>query len=73
MRRQRGLDEVVLGAFARACAEARLDVAEHLLCALEAMDPARGVPGSCLAEAYRSIAARASLPYPGPQTRGPGR
>lgn len=71
MRRHPRLDEAVLTAFTRACTEDRLDVAEHLLCALEVLDPARGVPGPCLAEAYRSVGARASRRYP--QTRGPGR
>ena len=71
MRRHPRLDEAVLAAFERACVEARLDVAEHLLRALEAMDPAGSVPGPCLAEACRSIGARA--PRRCPQTRGPAR
>lgn len=71
MRRQPRLDEAILATFTRACAEARLDVAEHLLCALEAMDPAKDVPGPYLAEAYRAIAARA--PHPCSPTRGSAR
>ena len=50
MRPQPRLDEAALATCARAYAEARLDVAEHLLCALEALDPAKGVPGPNLAE-----------------------
>jgi hypothetical protein len=50
---------MILAAFKRACAESRPDVAEHLLCALEALHAGKGwpstAPGSRLAEAYRSI------------------
>lgn len=50
------LDVKILAAFKQACAEGRLDVADHLLRALEILD-ARPKPGSPLEEAYFSIAA----------------
>lgn len=71
MRRQPRLDEAILDAFERACAESRLDVAEHLLCALEALESAKGVSEPHLAAAYRSIAAQA--PHPCSQTHGSAR
>ena len=69
MGRRTRLDESILAAFARACAEDRLDVAEHLLCALETLDPTRNVPGRYLAKAYRAIGARA--PDPGSHAHRP--
>ena len=49
------LENRILAAFKQALEEGRVDVAEHLLCALEALDP--GVtPGPTLSEAYLSTA-----------------
>lgn len=71
MRRELQLNEAILATFARACTENRLDVAEHLLCALEVLDSGRDMPGPRLAEAYRSIGARAHRP--GSHARRPTR
>ncbi len=59
------LDDLVLTAFRRASDEDRLDVAEHLLCALETLadvggEAHRRVPSQArLNQAYRVIAHRA--------------
>jgi hypothetical protein len=45
----------ILNALKLALAEGHVDVAEHLLCALEALD-SNCTPGSALAEAYLSAA-----------------
>ncbi len=50
------LEHQVLIALRRAMADGRLDVADHLLCALEVY-AAGAVPGSALTEAYLSVAA----------------
>jgi hypothetical protein len=50
---------MILAAFERALAEGRADVAEHLLCALEA-DEACCAPGAPLARAYLSAAGPAA-------------
>ena len=51
----RRLESRIVAAFKQALAEGRLDVAEHLLCALEALCPdAR--PDSPLATAYLTVA-----------------
>lgn len=49
------LESRILAVFQQALAEGRLDVAEHLLCALEALDPG-AMPGPALSEAYVSAA-----------------
>jgi hypothetical protein len=49
------MERQVLSAFRRACAGARWDAAELLLCALEALEPAPR-PGSPLDRAYRAAA-----------------
>lgn len=49
------LESRILTAFRQALDEDRLDVAEHLLCALEALNP-NGMPGSALSEAFLSLA-----------------
>jgi len=59
------LDDLVLTAFRRASDEDRLDVAEHLLCALETLadvgrEAHRRIPAQArLIQAYRVIAHRA--------------
>jgi hypothetical protein len=52
---RRPLDESILAAFKKACAEDRMDIAEHLLRALEALD-GEPEPGSPLGEAYSTVA-----------------
>ncbi len=54
---QRSLEEKILTAFRQACAEGRLDVAEHLLQAPESLE-GKPQPGSPLAKAYAEIAGR---------------
>lgn len=59
------LEENILALFNRACRQGRWDVAEHLLCALEAAgDEGDGCELPCvrspLADAYLSIASRHS-------------
>ncbi|MBX6747302.1 MAG: hypothetical protein IRY87_35170 [Acetobacteraceae bacterium] len=54
-RRRPCLESRILAAFQQALAEGCLDVAEHLLCALEALDPG-GTPGPALSEAFLSLA-----------------
>ncbi len=49
------VEEQILSAFKQALSEKRWDAAEHLLQALEAIQP-EPAPGSTLAKAYRSIA-----------------
>ncbi len=55
------LEEQILTAFKRALSEGRMDVAEHLLKALEALDP-HPMPGSLVADAYGAIAGMAKRP-----------
>ena len=50
----RPLDRTILVAFAAALEAGRLDVAEHLLCALECLCSEEGAP-SAAEEAYRII------------------
>jgi hypothetical protein len=52
-RRRVRLEDLILAALERAIAEGRTDVAEHLLCALEACD-ACCAPGTPLGRAYLS-------------------
>jgi len=52
------LDAKILAAFKQACAEDRLDVADHLLRALETLDR-EPEPDTPVAKAYRRIAASA--------------
>ena len=49
-----GLEDRILAAFKRALVEGRLDVAEHLLRALETLQP-DPIPGSAVADAYSSM------------------
>lgn len=51
------LEAAILTAFKQAVADNRLDIAEHLLKALEALEP-NCMPGSSLADAYLSITYR---------------
>ena len=57
------LDEKILAAFKQACVEDRLDVADHLLRALQVLD-GEPEPGTCVGEAYRRIAASAKRRKP---------
>jgi hypothetical protein len=54
-RRRQGLESRLVAALRQALAEDRADVAEHLLCALETLNGAKGRPVA--AEAYLLIAA----------------
>ncbi|MBA3516065.1 MAG: hypothetical protein H0T75_00025 [Rhizobiales bacterium] len=56
--RPAALEDQILTAFKRALAEGRSDVAEHLLRALEALQP-HPTQGSSVADAYRAIVAMA--------------
>ncbi|CCF22392.1 protein of unknown function (plasmid) [Pseudorhizobium banfieldiae] len=51
------LEELILKAFRRALSDEQSDVAEHLLRALETLQP-NLAPGSSVANAYRAIADR---------------
>lgn len=51
----RSLESQILVVFQQALMENRMDVAEHLLCALEKLDP-DSEPGSTLSEAFLSVA-----------------
>jgi hypothetical protein len=51
------LEARILAAFKQAMEEGRLDVAEHLLCALETLCP-DDMPGSPRAAAYLTVAAK---------------
>ena len=70
-RQQVDLGSVIVACFQQACSEGRLEVAEHLLVAIEQLskdslgtnDPERDVH---LAEAYRVISDRALRPLPKP-------
>jgi hypothetical protein len=58
---QAGLSELLLASFARACLERRLQVAEHLLVALEELAEeefrkGEAEAGHCLVEAYAIVA-----------------
>lgn len=55
-RRGSMLEDRILIALRQAMADGRIDVADHLLCAIEILATG-AVPGSALAEAYRTIAA----------------
>jgi hypothetical protein len=55
MPRTRRLEDQVLAALRHALAEERLETAEHLLRALEALSP-EALPGSPLAAAYLAVA-----------------
>lgn len=48
------LESRVLAAFEQALAEGQMTVADHLLCALEALDRKSKFPGTTLSEAYFS-------------------
>jgi hypothetical protein len=74
-RRRARLEDLILAALERAIAEGRTDVAEHLLCALEASD-ACCAPGTPLGRAYLSALGPAVVDVgrrPGPRGRGAGR
>lgn len=62
------LEDQILAAFKRALAEGRLDVAEHLLQALEALQP-DPVPGSATAGVYSSIGRKAGFRAPAESLR----
>lgn len=55
MANHHSLEAQILVVFQRALMENRVDVAEHLLCALEMLDPS-SEPGSPLSEAFLSVA-----------------
>jgi hypothetical protein len=56
MAARHSLDERILAVFKRACAEDRMDVAEHLLRALETLD-GDPKPNTPLGKAYLTVAA----------------
>ena len=67
------LEDQILTALGSALVAGRLDVADHLLCALEALAPGL-TPGSPLAEAYLAIGElppRAGRPASTPGQTGP--
>lgn len=55
MSTSRSLGDRILVALKQASAEGRLDVAEHLLCALETLEGNKLRPGSPLASAYHTV------------------
>lgn len=75
LRKSESLDDLVLAAFEHAYAEKRLDVADHLLTALEALTKDDGVKrtelGPHLAQAYSRIGQSVEKVVTGPWTSRP--